>query len=150
MKTQIQKSQQGFTLIELMIVVAIIGILAAVAIPAYQNYTSKARFTEVVLATSAPKPAVDLCAQTQAIDATTLAANCVGTVAASGVKDISAGTGKLASIATTASGTDVLIKATGSTAVGSKIYALKGTWASGKVDWTVDTTTSDCDDAGYC
>jgi type IV pilus assembly protein PilA len=53
--------QKGFTLIELMIVVAIIGILAAVAIPAYSDYTKKAKATELVQGTSALKTAVEIC-----------------------------------------------------------------------------------------
>ena len=52
---QMKRVQQGFTLIELMIVVAIIGILAAIALPAYQDYTIRAKVSEVVLAASNPK-----------------------------------------------------------------------------------------------
>ncbi|WP_434630782.1 pilin [Chromobacterium sp. CV08] len=56
MKTR--RIQQGFTLIELMIVVAIVGILAAIAIPAYQDYTKRARVTEGLALADAAKTAV--------------------------------------------------------------------------------------------
>jgi type IV pilus assembly protein PilA len=59
-----KRMQQGFTLIELMIVVAIIGILAAVALPAYQDYTIKARVSEAILATSQCRTAVSEVYQT--------------------------------------------------------------------------------------
>jgi len=58
-----RQAQAGFTLIELMIVVAIIGILAAVAIPAYSDYTAKAKAANAIAAIDSLKTAVALCAQ---------------------------------------------------------------------------------------
>lgn len=64
------KEAKGFTLIELMIVVAIIGILAAVALPAYQNYSNRAAFSELVLGVTPLKTAVELAIQTRGVTAT--------------------------------------------------------------------------------
>jgi type IV pilus assembly protein PilA len=84
----VRKLQKGFTLIELMIVVAIIGILAAVALPAYQDYTVRSRVSELVLAASAFRTTVsEAAAAGLASPGTGLTVTSVGKVVGGSVDD---------------------------------------------------------------
>ncbi|MFZ3158863.1 MAG: prepilin-type N-terminal cleavage/methylation domain-containing protein [Rhodoferax sp.] len=139
--------QKGFTLIELMIVVAIIGILAAVALPAYQDYTQKAKFSEVILATGAFKTAVELCAQEAAVTPiTACASGSNGVPATIGAADGAVAAGKyVAYVTSSAAGVITaqgIASLEGSAQGKGATYIMTPTWSANGVSWVMSGTCS--------
>ena len=139
------KKQTGFTLIELMIVVAIVAILAAIALPAYQNYTKRARFTEVVNAVSPIKQQIELCFVDQgSVDSCDSGATGAGwkipTVAATQV-------GLVTSITVT-DGDIVTVPVEANGILATDTFTLNSTPTNGALTWAIAATG--CKASGLC
>lgn len=140
------KNTKGFTLIELMIVVAIVGILAAVGLPAYQDYTIRAQVTEgLTLADGLKTPVSEAYQNTGTLPATNADANIQGTVDGQYVSSVAVGANGVITATFSNAGT---YKA--NAAINGKAITLKPDVSSGgSIKWTCEAPTSGGVDSKY-
>lgn len=140
-----RKVQQGFTLIELMIVVAIIGILAAIAIPQYQNYVIKSQVTRAIAEAGELKTAVETCIDNGQLTVGTASGACMSPATASNLI-VGAVQGTPPTVAPVNAGyaqiTSPLVPAGSSTIVATLGYSANGSVAADTITWTRDSTGS--------
>jgi len=142
-----KKVQQGFTLIELMIVVAIIGILASIAIPAYQDYITKAKFQDIVSSAAAIETAVSMCLQENAGDeASCNTAALIGITTMAASKEMTSAGWVLSSAASGG----VTLTGIGKPSVDDKTYINTGISAAGSSQMTWTQSGSCLDAPALC